>query len=320
MLTKIIGFLFFIVANFATGAFAADYPVKPVKVVVPYTEGSATDVLARMVSAKLSELWQQPVSVENVPGAGGSTGAAQVAKTPADGYTLLVHSSSYAVNLAIYASLPYNTKDFFDIAPLAKQPYTLVVSPSLNVKNVAELIAAAKAKPGQIRFGSAGTGSSTHLVAERFKRAAGIDVVHVPYKGGPEANNATATGEVSYWFPPTAIAIKGVKAGKFVALGVSGNARSKLLPDVPTIAEAAIPGFDFNVWWGIWAPAGVPVDVKAKLAKDVARALTSTDLREQLANKGFEPMSMSPAEFSRLVQTEYEVSAQTLKEIGIQPK
>ena len=211
-------------------------------------------------------------------------------------------------------------KDFYDVAPLAKQPYTLVVNPSLKVKSISELIAEAKAHPGQIKFGSAGTGSSTHLIAERFKRAAGIDVVHVPFKGGPEANKATATGKVSYWFPPTAIAIKGVNAGKFVALGVSGKTRSSLLPNVPTIAEAAIPGFDFNVWWGIWAPAGIPADVKDKLVKAIAHALASTDLRAQLAKKGFEPMSMTPAEFSKLIQDEFEASVQTLKEIGIQPK
>jgi tripartite-type tricarboxylate transporter receptor subunit TctC len=305
---------------FVAGAYAQGYPSKPVKVIVPYTKGSATDVLARMVGEKLSELWGQPVVVENVPGAGGSTGVAKAAKSPIDGYTLLVHSSSYSVNQATYANLPYSQKDFFDVAPLAKQPYTLVASPSAGVKSVPELIAAAKAKPGQMKFGSAGTGSSTHLVAERFKRAAGIDVTHVPFKGGPEANKATASGEVSYWFPPTAIAFKGVKAGKVVALGVSGATRSGLLPDVPTIAEAAIPGFDFTVWWGVWAPAGIPSAVKDKLVNDVARALTAADLREKLSSKGFEPMSMTPAEFSLLVQREVEASAKTLKEAGIKPK
>ena len=305
---------------FATAVYANNYPTQPVKVIVPYTKGSATDVLARMLSEKLSAMWKQPVVVENVAGAGGSTGAARVAKAPANGYTLLVHSSSYSVNQATYAHLPYSMKDFFDVAPIAQQPYTLVASPSAGVKSVSALIAAAKAKPGQMKFGSAGTGSSTHLVAERFNRAAGIDVVHVPFKGGPEANKATATGEVSYWFPPTAIAIKGVKAGKLVALGVTGSARSSLLPNVPTIAEAAIPGFDFNVWWGVWAPAVTPAKIKDKLVQDVARALASPDLREKLSSKGFEPMRMTPAEFSQLVQREVEASAQTLKQAGIKPK
>lgn len=319
---KIFKFLMIVasVMCFTVGAYAKGYPDKPVKIIVPYTAGSATDVLGRMVSEKLSAMWGQPVTVENVAGAGGSTGAAQVAKAKADGYTLLVHSSSYAVNMAVYAKLPYSMKDFIDIAPFAKQPYTLVANPALGAKSVSELIAAAKAKPGDMKFGSAGTGSSTHLVAERFKKAAGIDVVHVPFKGGPEANNAVATGEVSYWFPPTAIAIKGVKAGKLVALGVTGATRSGLLPDVPTIAESAIPNFDYNVWWGLWAPKGISGKVKNKLVKDVATALASADLRDKLSNKGFEPMSMKPAEFSKLIKAEVDASAKTLKEAGIQPK
>lgn len=304
----------------AAGAAANEYPSKPVKVIVPYTQGSATDVLARMVGAKLSELWGQPVVVENLPGAGGSKGTAEVAKSSPDGYTLLVHSSSYAVNQATYASLPYAKTDFVDIAPLAGQPFTLVASPSAGVKTVAQLIAAAKAKPGQMKYGSAGTGTSTHLIAERFKSAAGIDVGHIPFKGGPQANAATASGEVAFWFPPTAIAIKGVKAGKFLALGVSGVSRSVLLPDVPTITEAAIPGFEARVWWGMWAPAGIAANVRDPLTKDVARALAAPDLRAQLTQRGFDSMSMTSAQFSRLIQDEVEAAARTLKEAGLKPK
>jgi tripartite-type tricarboxylate transporter receptor subunit TctC len=211
-------------------------------------------------------------------------------------------------------------KEFADIAPFAKQPYTLVVSPAAGVKTLSELIAAAKAKPGHIKFGSAGTGSSTHLVAERFKSAAGIDVVHFPYKGGPEANAATADGTVTYWFPPTAIAIKGIKSGKLVGLGVTSAKRSVLLPDVPTISESGIAGFEVNVWWGLWAPAGIPGNVKDKLVKDVALALSAPDLRATLSEKGFEPMSMSSKEFEELVKNEIKSAASTLKAAGIEPK
>jgi tripartite-type tricarboxylate transporter receptor subunit TctC len=305
---------------FAAGAVAGDYPSKPVKVIVPYTQGSATDVLARMVVAKLAELWGQPVTVENRPGAGGSMGTVAVAKSAPDGYTLLVHSSSYAVNQASSASPPYSGGDFVDIAPFASQPFTLVAGPAAGVHSVAALIAAAKAEPGQMKFASAGTGTSTHLTAERFARAAGITVQHVPYKGGPGANAATASGKVAFWFPPTAIAIKGIKVGKFLALGMTGTTRSVLLPQVPTLAEAGLPGFEARVWWGMWAPAAIPVAVRDNLTKDVARALATPDLATQLKQRGFEVMHMTPAQFSHLVQDEVAAAAHTLKEAGLSPK
>ena len=303
-------------ANAAT----TDYPQKPVTVIVPYTEGSATDVIARMVSGKLSEMWGQPVNIMNVAGAGGSTGAGKAAKSAADGYTLLVHSNSFAVNLAAYAKPPYSRKDFTDIAPLGSQPYSLVVTPNTEINSVADLIASAKANPGQMKFGSAGTGSSTHLVAENFKSKAGIDTVHVPYKGGPEANAATSSGEVTYWFPPSSIAIKGAKDGKFKVVAVTSASRFGPFPDVPTLSESGLKGFDVNGWWGLWAPAGIPAQAKTKLVKDVAQALASADLREKLISKGFEPMNMTPAQFSKLIKKEQDNAAKTLKAAGISPK
>ncbi len=305
------------VLGIAACASAPTYPAKPVKVLVPYTAGSATDVIARLVSTKLSGLWGQPVVIENRPGAGGSTAAGEVAKAKPDGYTLLLHSSSYSVNQALYANLPYSMKDFIDVAPLAKQPFALVVSPDAGFKNVGDPVSAAQKNPGQIKLGSAGTGSATHLVAEKFKSGTGIDAVHVPFKGGLEANNATVSGEVTYWFPPTAISLKGVKDGKLQALAVTSSTRFALLPDAPTIAEAAIAGFEDGVWWGIWVPAGVSAEIADKLAKDIARALAAPDLREPLAKSGYEPMSMSSAEFSRLVRSELESAARTIKAAGI---
>jgi tripartite-type tricarboxylate transporter receptor subunit TctC len=305
---------------FGAASFAADYPAKPVKVVCPFTEGSATDVFARIVAKKLSEMWGQPVTVENRAGAGGTVGADAVAKSAPDGYTLLINSSAHAANAALYSRLPYDPqKDFVEIAPIATQPFVLVVGPSAGVKSVSELTAMAKAKPGQIKFGSAGMGSGTHFCAEKFKTAAGIDVAHVPFKGGPEANAAAIAGEVTYWFPPLAMALKNVQEGKLLALGVSSAKRSSALPEVPTMAQAGVILEDVN-WFGVWAPAGTPASVADKLAKDVARAVSSPDVREQLAKLGAEPMSMTQAEFGKFVRSEMESAARTAKAAGIKPQ
>ena len=194
------------------------YPSKPVHVIVPFTAGSATDILARTFGQKLSELWGQPVVVENRAGAGGTIGAAVVAKSPADGYTLLVHSAAHAYNPSIYTNLPFDTaKDFVEVVPLAGQPNVLVVAPSAGIKSVAELIALAKQKPGQLNFGSAGTGSGTHINAEKFKLAAGIDVLHIPYKGTPEALTDTMAGRVTYFFSPISAALPNVREGRLLA-------------------------------------------------------------------------------------------------------
>ena len=309
----------FIAALFcASLAFAQGYPNKPVHVIVPFTAGSATDILARTFGQKLSEMWGQPVVVDNRPGAGGTIGAGIVAKSAPDGYTLLVHSAAFAYNPSIYSGLPYDTtKDFVEIAPLGGQPNVLVVAPSLGVKSVKELIALAKEKPGQLNYGSAGTGSGTHINGEKFKLAAGIDVVHVPYKGTPEALNDTLAGRVTYFFSPISAAIPNVREGKLVALGVSTAKRSSALPNVPTIAEAGLPGFDYNLWVGLFAPAGTPPDVVDKINKDVDRVLQLPDVKERLANLGAEAMPMTPGEFKKFVQIELEESAKVIKAAGI---
>lgn len=309
----------FIAALFcAPLAFGQGYPNKPVHVIVPFTAGSATDILARTFGQKLSEMWGQPVVVDNRPGAGGTIGAGIVAKSSPDGHTLLVHSAAFAYNPSIYSGLPYDTaKDFVEIAPLGGQPNVLIVAPSLGVKSVKELIALAKEKPGQLNYGSAGTGSGTHINGEKFKLAAGIDVVHVPYKGTPEALNDTLAGRVTYFFSPISAAIPNVREGKLVALGVSTAKRSSALPNVPTIAEAALPGFDYNLWVGLFAPAGTPPDVVDKINKDIDRVLQLPDVKERLANLGAEAMPMTPGEFKKFVQTEIEESAKVIKAAGI---
>jgi tripartite-type tricarboxylate transporter receptor subunit TctC len=306
---------------FAAGAYAQDYPAKPVRVIVPFTAGSATDLIARAVSQKLSELWNKPVVVDNLTAAGVVAATDAAAKAPKDGYTLLITGSAYAATPVLYAKLPYDpVKDFIDVAPLASQPYVLVTGPSSGVKSVSALISAAKARPGQLKYGTAGSGSGTHFVAEKFKMAAGIDVIHVPYKGGPEANAATMTGQTTYWFPPMAIALKPVREGKLVALGVTGSKRNDGLPSVPTIAEAGVADFAQTTWWGIWAPAGTPARVVDKIAQDVARAVSSPDLRGEFAKLGFEPMILTQADFARFVRSEMETAARIAKAAGIKPQ
>src|SRR6266498_3480420 len=285
-LTRFTGFL--VVATLWTpSAFGQGYPNKPVHVVVPFTAGSATDILARTYGQKLSEMWSQPVVVDNRPGAGGTIGAAVVAKSPPDGYTLLVHSAAQAYNPSIYANLSYDTgKDFVDIAALGGQPNVLVVAPSSGIKTVAELIAQAKQKPGQLNFGSAGTGSGTHINGEKFKLAAGIDVVHIPYKGTPEALTDTIAGRVTYFFSPISAALPFVRDGKLVALAVSTAKRSSALPNVPTVAEAGLPGFEYSLWVGLFAPAGTPADVVDKIARDIRAVAQSADVKERFAALG----------------------------------
>jgi tripartite-type tricarboxylate transporter receptor subunit TctC len=302
----------------ASAALGQSYPNKPVHVVVPFTAGSATDILARTFGQKLSEMWNQPVVVDNRPGAGGTIGAAVVAKSAPDGYTLLVHSAAQAYNPSIYPSLPYDTvKDFIDIVPLAGQPNVLVVAPSTGTKTVAELIAQAKQKPGQLNFGSAGTGSGTHINGEKFKLAAGIDVVHIPYKGTPEALTDTIAGRVTYFFSPISAALPFVRDGKLVALAVSTAKRSSALPNVPTVAEAGLPGFDYSLWVGMFAPAGTPADVVDKIARDVRTVAQSPDVKERFAALGAEQMPMTPPEFKQFVDSEITESAKVIKAAGI---
>ena len=302
----------------ATSASAQSWPTKPVKIIVPFTAGSATDILARTFGQKLQEAWGQPVVIENHPGAGGTIGAGLVAKAAPDGYTLLVHSAGFAVNPYIYPHLSYDSqKDFTPIAALGGQPNVLVVSPASNIRTVADLIALAKQKPGALNYGSAGQGSGTHINAEKFKRAAHIDAVHVPYKGTPEALTDTVAGRINYFFSPISAALPQLKEGKLVALGVSSSKRSSVLKDVPTLAESGLPGFDYNLWVGLFGPAGMPADLVERMNRDIARLAQTPELRERFATLGAEPMPMSPAEFRKFVGAEMETSAQIVKAAGI---
>ncbi|NDP42178.1 MAG: tripartite tricarboxylate transporter substrate binding protein [Aromatoleum sp.] len=318
MKTGRLAILFVSALLWTTAALGQAYPTKPVKLVVPFTAGSATDILARTIGQKLTELWGQPVVVDNHPGAGGTIGAALVAKSAPDGYTLLVHSAAQAYNASMYPNLSYDTvKDFAEVVPIAGQPNVLVVAPATGYKTVADLVAAAKAKPGQLNFGSAGNGSGTHINAEKFRLAAGIDAVHIPYKGTPEALTDTMTGRITYFFSPISAALPNVREGRLVALAVSTGKRSSVLPNVPTVAESGLPGFDYNLWVGLFAPAGTPADVVDKINKDVLRSLDTADARERLTALGAEAMPMTPAEFRRFVQKEIDDSAKVIKAAGI---
>jgi tripartite-type tricarboxylate transporter receptor subunit TctC len=305
----------------ATGAFAQPYPAKPVKIIVPFTAGSATDSVARIVGEKLAAAWGQAVAIENLPGAGGATGASAVAKAAPDGYTLLVHSAAFAASPALQAQLPYDPrKDFLEIGRISAQPFVLVVGPAAGAKTVSELIAMVKAKPGQLNFGTPGVGSSAHLTTEKFKLATGLDLGHVPNVGGPEVNADTAAGRVLFWIAPMPAALKDVREGKLVALAVTSATRSRALPEVPTMMEAGVSGFEATTWSGMWAPARVPAAVAEKLATDLARALASPDVREQLAKVGADPASMIRADFARFVRSEMDEAARLTKAAGIKPK
>ena len=264
---------------------AAAIPPKPVKLVVPFPPGGPLDIVGRLIAQKLTEAWGQPVVVDNRPGAGGNIGADLVAKCAPDGYTILEGAlSTHAVNVSLYAKMPYDpVKDFAPITLVAVTPNVLVVNPSLPVNSVKDLIAYAKANPGKLSFGSGSNGSAGHLAGELFKTEAGVDMVHIPYKGGAPALQALLAGDTQLMFDNLANSAAQIKAGKLKALAVTTAKRSKLAPELPTMAEAGLPGFDISTWFGLFAPAGTPKEIVAKWNAEVTRILNSPEMRERLA-------------------------------------
>jgi len=297
---------------------AAQYPARPVRLVVAFTAGGVTDIVARTLAPRLAGLWDQPVVVENRPGAGGALAATIVARAPADGSMLLVHSSGYAINAAITPQLPYDPRrDFVAVAPLASQPMLLVVHPGSGIHDVAGLIALAKAHPGEVTYGTAGIGSGAHFNAEKFAMAAGLQLVHVPYKGGAEAINDTVAGRLVFTFNTITLALPFIRDGRVRLIGVSAPERSRLLPEAPTIAEQGLPGFEFTFWNGLWAPAGTPAAVATKIAADLAQVVATPDVRERLASLGAEPMAMTPPQFARFVKSEIDSAERIARAAGI---
>ena len=303
--------------------FAQDYPTKPVRIIEPFGAGGGPDVVARAISPKLSELWGQPVTVENHPGKGSTEAPALVAKSPPDGYTLLVNTSAQAYSAALVKTLPYDPlKDFIPVAPLTSQPYVLVAGKSSGITSVGELIAAAKAKPGELKFGSTGVGTGTHLGIEKFNLEAGIRAAHMPAQPADTIADVIANavaGRITYMLAPIQLALVEIRAGNLRALGVTTKKRSSLLPKVPTISEAGVPGFNHPIWYGVWVPAGTPAEVVDKLAKDIARALAAPDVRDRLAKDGADPMSMTQPEFARFVVSESDNAARIAKAVRIKP-
>ena len=310
-----------LIAAVATPALSQKYPSRPVRVIITFPAGSATDIVGRIVTQKLTEIWGQNVLADNRGGAGGSIGSALAAKAPPDGYTLMINSNAHAVNPSIYAKLPYDTlKDFTDIAALTGSPNVLVVNPGSKIKTMPELIADAKARPGKINFASAGIGSGTHLNLEKLKLMAHIDVVHIPYKGTPEVVTDIIGGRIDYYFCPLSAGLAFIKDGKLRAIAVSSIKRSNLLPNLPTVAESGVPGFDFILWFGLWGPAHLPPAITNKIADDVVRALASPDVRERLTALANEPLDVTPKDFGKFVRKEIEDYAKMIKAAGIQPQ
>jgi tripartite-type tricarboxylate transporter receptor subunit TctC len=291
-----------------------DYPNKVIKIIVPFTAGSATDIMARIVGERLNASMGQPVVIENRPGAGGTLGAAQVAKSEPDGYTLLVVSTGHVVNPALYGNLPYDTvADFAGVTPLASLPNMLVVATSSPFKNLGELVAAAKAKPGQLNYASAGVGSATHVNAEKFRAATGTQITHIPFKGTPETIVEVSAGRVDFMFTPVLSSIPSIRDNRMRALAVSTAKRSTALPDVPTVAEAGLPGFVFDFWIGLLAPAKTPRAIVNRLNAEVRKVLAQPEVLERLSKLGAEPMPMTPERFDAYIKEEFNTLGAIMK-------
>lgn len=303
----------------SAGASAQNYPAKPIRLVVPYPAGGPLDIMARAIGQKLTEAWKQPVVVDNRAGAGGNIGADLVAKSAPDGYTLLMGAvATHAINPTLYSKIPYDpVRDFAPVALVAQVPNILVVNPAVPAKTVQELIELARAKPGYLNFGSGSTGSTGHLAGELFKTMAGVQMVHIPYKGAAPALADLLAGQVQLMFDNLANSLPNVKAGKLRALAVTTLARSPAMPDLPTIAESGLPGFDLTTWFGLLVPAGTPPEIVAKLNAEVVRALNANDMRERLEKMGAEPpANNTPEHFAAFIRAEAAKYAKVVKESG----
>jgi tripartite-type tricarboxylate transporter receptor subunit TctC len=298
-------------------ALAQAWPTKPVRVIVPVTAGSAIDIIARTVSDQLAAQLSQTFVVENRTGAGGTIGAASVAKADPDGYTILVHSSAHVIAQSTFPNLPYDVaRDFAGIAPVANVPLVLIVAPD-NYISLADLVAKAKAKPGGINYATVGAGAAAHLTAERFRLSAGFEAQQIPFRGAPEAMTEVMTGRVDFFFSPTLPTLPLLRDGKLRALAVSSSKRAAGLPDVPTTLESGFKDSDYNFWIGMFVPARTPPDVVAKLHQETAKALQTPSVRDKLAAMGGEPMTMTAAEFDRFITDEIAMNAALVKAAGI---
>jgi len=317
-LTRLLGV---VLAVAALQASAQQYPTRPVRAIIAFPAGSATDIIGRVIVAKVSELGGQQVVADNRGGAGGSIASAIAAKATPDGYTLIINSNAHVVNPSMFAKLPYDTvKDFVDIMPLVGQPNVMVVAPGSRLKTFGDFLSEARANPGKINFAFAGLGSGTHLNSEKLKLDAKIDFTLVSYKGSADAINDVVGGRVDTYFSPISAGLPFIQAGRMRALAVTSAKRSAQLPNVPTIAESGVPGFECRLWFGLWGPAGIPAPVLAKIRKDFGTALADPGVREKLATLGNDVIVMTPAEFTKFVRGEIADPSRIFKAAGIKPQ
>jgi len=302
-----------------TALAAESYPAKPVRIVVPFAAGGSTDILARSIAQRLSESMRSPVIVENRPGGAAVVGADHVAKSAPDGYTLLMGTNTtHAVAPHLYSKLPYNPlRDFVPISEVAYNPQFLDVHPSIPVRNVKALIALASARPGQLNYGTAGQGTTAHMAMELFRSMAGVDMVHVPYKGTGPALNDLLGGHLSLMFDVVLTTLPHMKSGKIRVLGVSSSQRVDVAPEVPTIAESGLPGYEALVWFGLFVPAGTPGDIVTRLSSEVGKIVRHPKLTEAFRLQGLTPVGSSSADFTTRVRKEYELWGKVVRDAGI---
>lgn len=295
------------------------YPNKAIRVIVPFAAGSTTDIIARAITDKMSQSMGQPVIVDNRGGASGTIGQAAVATAAPDGYTIMIHSSSHTVSPSTFAKLSFDTaNDFAGVTPISSTPNVLVIAPGKNLKTLPQLVAHAKAHPGKMNFASAGQGSATHLNAEKFKMAAQIDAVNIPFKGSAEAVTEVIAGRVDYYFSPIAPVIGQIKDGQLLALAVGSPRRASALPEVPTTAEAGVPGSEFNFWIGMMAPAKTPRDIVNRLNDEVVKALATPEVKERFLKLGADAWTLKPEQFDAYIKDEIKANAALVKAAGLQ--
>jgi tripartite-type tricarboxylate transporter receptor subunit TctC len=305
----------------AAAATAQEYPAKPIRIIVPLTPGSGADIAGRIVAKHMSDAFRQPVLVENRPGAGGIIGTQAILSAEPDGYTLMVQSASHAANPAIYKKLPYDPlKDIVDVAILGLTPYVMITAKGGQYPTLKSLIDAAKANPGHIPFASAGVGSSTHMAAEYVAQVAGIKMLHIPYKGSPEAIQDTIAGRTSFYMAPLDAAIGHLREGKIAAFGVSTTRRAEIVPEIPTLAEQGLANYNLALWFGMWARAGTPAAVVRRLNDQVNAIVQGKDVREQFGRIGIAPQPMKPDEFARFVREQMSVFRRIATEAKIEPQ
>jgi tripartite-type tricarboxylate transporter receptor subunit TctC len=309
-----------VIAACSADGWTQAYPTKPVRMIVAFAPGGGTDIVGRIIGQKLTEMWPYPVVLDNRPGAGSTVGTAMAAKAPPDGYSITMTSMSHAINATLYRTLPYDSmKDFAPVILTARAPNVLVVHPSVAARTVKELVALAKARPGQLNFSSSGTGGVSHLSAELFNALAGIDVVHIPYKGAGPAMSALIGGEVQVMMATTPVSLPQIKANRVRGLAISSLKRSPLAPGMATIAESGFPGFETDTWYGVLAPAGTPPAVVRRLNTDTARVLEMPDVKAALEQQGAQPAGGSPDEFRRFIQSEIDKWAKAIRLAKVPP-